>query len=101
MNKLSRRLFKTLLCGGVPLNLFEKDPELLILNPDHGQYFESSNFDRVTWNLDRLSLANVPTAALSFSISGLKKFLKVNSNEATLRSMFWDSLLRDVVCGEY
>ena len=96
IEKPTRRLLKALFSGGIPSKLFTKHPELLIKNAANSNidYFKESDFHKCVLNLNLLDDETINyQQLLKQPLESLKDHLLSSSNEATLRSLFWDPLL--------
>ena len=99
IDKPTRRLLKSLFNGGIPSNLFAKYPNLLSSLNEDGivKFFEEGDFGKTVLNLDFLDSEDIDyKQILRQPLDSLKHHLFNTSNEATLRSLFWDPILNQL-----
>lgn len=92
----SRRLLKALFSGAIPVNLFSQFSKLLVASNagETLKFFGSQDFEKSVLNLSFLDTEEIDyRQILQQPLENLKDHLFNSSNEATLRSLFWDQIL--------
>jgi hypothetical protein len=92
----SRRLLKALFNGGIPSKLFAKYPNLLNHSNENSvtEFYKEDDFSKTVLNLGFLDTESIDyEQILKHPLDSLKHHLFSTSNEATLRSLFWEPIL--------